>query len=152
MTCRQHDFHWYQNFCTESGWKCCVCQHKPGEPPGFSPELDRAELERKVGAVMHDLHDANFIYISNGTGGDGLTSAIAERCRAEGRYDQGSIALFILESQVPSHAAYWKGISDGIVDGHDPRRRCHCGKLANQYRGDHAYCSFECAKQKELPW
>lgn len=149
MSC-QHDYHWYQDFCTEAGWKCCMCSEKPGEPPGFSPELDRAEIERKVGAVMHDLRDADFIYISNGTGGDGLTAGIAERCKAEGRFDQASIALFILEAVTPSHAAYWKGVSDGIVAGKDPRRRCHCGRLAHTYVGDRAFCSFACEGQREL--
>ena len=149
--CR-HDYHWYSNFVTEAGWKCCLCNEKPGEPPGFSPALDRAELERKVCAVMSDLHDANFIYISNGSGGDMLTADVVEWCRRQNRFDQGSIAFFILATVVPSHAKYWGEVSEGVIAGKDPRRRCHCGRLSTMTIGDRAYCSSDCQAQKELPW
>lgn len=128
MTCK-HEFQYYLES-NEAGWRCCLCEHKPGEPTGFSPELDRVQLERKVFAVLDGLHNADVIYISNGTGGDMLMADVAERCREVNRYDQYSIALFVLEATAPRHAEYWKQISDAIVAGKDPRDRCHCGKLA----------------------
>jgi hypothetical protein len=129
VTC-SHDFHWFPDFATEAGWKCVKCSHRPGEPDGFSPLHDRELLDRKVFALLNDLCNQNLIYISNGTDGEGIELSVAARCRTDGRYDQGSILLFILEAKVPGHAKYWKEISDGVIRGSDPRRRCHCGKLS----------------------
>ncbi len=46
-TC-EHDFHWFADPANERGWRCVACEHKPGEPPGFSPAHDRSHVERKV--------------------------------------------------------------------------------------------------------
>ena len=145
-TC-EHEFYYYLAV-NEEGWRCCACRFKPGDPPGFCPELDVAQLYTKVGGIMHDLCDAHVIYVSNGTAGDGLTGDIVARCKAEGRYDQESIALFILESSAPGHSRYWKPITDGILAGKDPRRRCRCGKLPSLYTGGEAYC-WECSPKAE---
>lgn len=49
----------------EDGWKC-TCGFQPGEPPGFSPQLDRKQIWIKVYGLLNDLTNANFISISNG--------------------------------------------------------------------------------------
>jgi hypothetical protein len=126
----EHDVHWYPEAANEAGWRCCTCGHKPGEPPGFDPQRDRDEIARKVWATLHDMHDAKIVYISNGSMGDGLTADIAARCRSEGVFDSYSIALFVLESLTPSHAKYWREVSEGILAGKDPRKRCWCGALS----------------------
>jgi hypothetical protein len=125
----EHEFYFYA--CTnEDGWKCCACDEKPGEPPGFSPELDRKYIARKVFGLLDDLHNHDLVHVSNGCGGDSIVAAVSERCRREGVYDQQSILAFILGEDGGSHARYWKEISDGIIAGQDPRDRCHCGALA----------------------
>jgi hypothetical protein len=131
--CKHPEFYFYPTPATEAGWKCSACPFKPGEPPGFSPGLDRSHTQIKVMGLLLDLHNHDFVYVSNGSHGEGLEHTVAERCKAEGRFDQYSILLFILEAMTPSHAKYWKGVSDGIVAGKDPRNRCPCGKLAQVY-------------------
>lgn len=134
----EHKTFYYYPATNEDGWKCADrCGEKmPGDPPGYRPDLDRDEIWLKVGGLLNDLHGADLVYVSNGTGGDGLTSTVADRCKREGRFDQYSILLFLLEEMTPSHADYWKEISDGVVSGRDPRRRCAeegCGRLATVY-------------------
>ena len=58
-----------------------------------------------------------------------MTHAATERCRETGRFDQYSIVEFIFASQ-ESHGEYWKKISEGVLAGDDPRRRCPGGRLA----------------------
>jgi hypothetical protein len=125
----EHDYHWYPAV-NEEGWRCCVCEHKPGEPPGFDPGRDRADIGRKVWAILHDLDAAKIVHVSNATAGDAITHGVAQRCRATSRYDQSSIALYILEGLAPSHADYWHAISVGVLDGKDTRPRCWCGALS----------------------
>jgi hypothetical protein len=154
--CKEHDYHWYSDGCNEAGWKCTACDHQPGEPPGFSPQLDRERIFWKVGAVLHDMTDADLISVSNGSEGDCLTAQIADRCVAENLFDQYSIQLFLLREMTPSHAEYWKEIGEGILTGNDPRDRCHCGKLATGHQfdanGKASYCSFEHAPKHEMPF
>jgi hypothetical protein len=125
----EHEFYYYAA-ANEAGWKCCVCGERPGEPPGFSPQLDRTRLERKVFGLLDDLHNHNLVYVSNGCGGDAIVADVAERCRADGVYDQASILAFILGTDGGRHAKYWKEVSDAIIAGRDPRNRCACGALA----------------------
>lgn len=148
MDCK-HEYYYYPHI-NEEGWKCVSCEDKPGEPAGFSPQLDREEIEIKVGGILNDMDAASLIHISNGSYGDVLQGHVADRCRKEERYDQYSIVLFIMEVEAPSHAKFWKGISDGIVTGNDPRDRCHCGQLATSWQGDNKFCSGECSKQMAL--
>lgn len=126
----EHEFYYYAAT-NEDGWKCCACDEKPGEPPGFCPELDRKLIERKVFGLLDDLHNASLVYVSNGCGGDAIVASVAERCRSEGVYDQASILAFIVGEDGGSHAKFWKAISDGIIAGKDPRGRCACGKLSS---------------------
>lgn len=134
-----HEYHYFAAT-NEDGWKCSWCQHKPGEPPGFSPELDRARLEFKVFALLSDLTNADLVYVSNGTSGDAIVSEVEKRCRKEQRYDQYSILLFILDLMTERHALYWSKVSEAIVAGKDERKRCHCGNLATVSRGDKYWC------------
>lgn len=142
--------HWftYRPAINEEGWHCALCDHRPGEPPGYAPELDRDAIHRKVYALLTHLHEQRLVYVSNGTEGDGIIAAVADRCVAAGRYDQGTILLFLLEAMTPDGAAYWQRIGDGIRAGNDPRERCPCGKLStlSVYAPDGwaHYCSNEC--------
>lgn len=149
--CKAHEFHFYPDYAQERGWRCCFCSEKPGEPPGYSPQLDRERIEAKVYGILDTVHQADLIYISNSCHGDAIVSGVAERCREEGRYDQGSILAFIVGDQ-DKHAEYWKKIGDSIIAGKDIRERCPCGKLANTYSGGLAACGFECLeKQRPSP-
>jgi len=134
--CGHKEFYYYPAP-NEAGWKCVDCGQKmPGDPAGYRPDLDRKEIRLKAGGLLNDLHNANLIYISNGSHGDHIEAKVADRCRREGRFDQYSILLLILEELTPSHAEYWKRVGDGVVSGNDPRSRCDeegCGKLADSY-------------------
>lgn len=130
-----HEFHWYLDekhdaAACEAGWQCCSCGHRPGDPPGFSPEHDRKLIDHKVMAVLMDLDNSGVVRVGNGSAGDWLESTVATRCRTEKRFDQYSIALFILEAMTPGHAKFWAETSEAILAGNDPRRRCHCGALS----------------------
>jgi hypothetical protein len=150
--CGEHEFHYYSAI-NEDGWKCTDCGHRPGEPPGFSPELDRKLIWMKVGAILWDACAERLISVSNGSGADVLTSVVADRCVKEGRFDQYSILLYILEEETPEHAEYWKEISAGVLSGADPRDRCHCGKLATMRIGKVGhYCSDACAPTEQQIW
>lgn len=137
-----HDYYFYPST-NEDGWKCANCGDRPGEPAGFSPALDRLLIDIKVGGLLNDLCDHDFIHVSNGTGGDILTDIITKRCVAENLFDQYSILMFILESETPSHAKYWADVSESILAGRDKRDRCACGKLV-AIIGTGKWCSFEC--------
>lgn len=132
--CKHQTFYYYPAT-NEDGWKCSDCGEKmPGDPPGFRPDLDREPdfLYVKVDGLLRDLVLADLVYVSNSGEGDYIVRAVGTRCIGEGRFDQYSILLFILEEMTPSHAKYWKGISDGVVSGNDPRPRCDeegCNKL-----------------------
>ena len=108
---------------------------------GFSPELDRKRLYFKVYALLNTLHDSDLVYVSNGDMGESLIKAVSARCWNEKRFDQYSIALFLLELITDSHATYWAKVSEGVISGKDERARCHCGKLANGSRGAVSFCS-----------
>lgn len=128
----EHDFYYYLDT-NEEGWRCCSCAYRPGEPQGFSPELDRSHTYQKVMGILLDLHNGDFVHVSNGTHGECLQEMVTERCRREGIYDQYSITLFLLEALTASHQKYWKEVSDGVIAGKDPRRRCPCGALATSF-------------------
>jgi hypothetical protein len=142
MACDKCDYHYYPNP-NEAGWQCPACGHRPGEPPGFSPELDRKLIEIKAGGLLMELTMAELIYVSNGSSGELLTARVADRCVRENRYDQYSILLYLLEITTESHAEYWQEISENILKETDIRDRCHCGKLATSWTGDKGYCSME---------
>jgi hypothetical protein len=140
--------HDYQYFAAtnENGWRCVFCKDQPGEPPGFSPELDRSRLEFKVFALLNDLTNSDLVYVSNGTGGDAIVGDVESRCRKEQRYDQYSILLFILDVMTERHALYWSKVSEAIVAGKDERERCYCGKLSTCSRGAERFCTEHWSK------
>jgi hypothetical protein len=122
---------WYGSPADERGWICADCGWMPGEAPGYSPEHDRSHIHTKTDSILHDLNDAGIVCVSNGSSGEAIASAVADRCVREGIYDSVSIARFILELGADSHAKFWKDRSDSIINGSDNRDRCRCGKLAN---------------------
>lgn len=83
-------------------WKRCVNEDgwrdasDPNTSLGFRPDLDREHIEAKVNALMLDLHDQTFIYISNGTEGEIVANRVVRRCREKGRFDQISILHWII--------------------------------------------------------
>lgn len=137
-----HELYWHADPCNERGWKCIACDYRPGEPAGFSPERDRSHLVTKIESILHTLHDAEIVYVSNGDHGAWIASRVASACRARDLYDSVSIARLVLEVLGDAaHAKFWRDISEGILVGRDPRPRCHCGKLSNAYVNGKRYCS-----------
>lgn len=144
------DFHYYPAT-NEDGWRCIYCDHHPGEPPGFSPQLDRELIGLKVGAILHDACNAHLISVSNGSDGDCLSALIADKCVRADRFDQYSILFYLLAEMTPSHAEHWREVSDGIIAGANKRNRCHCGKLATLHIGGQGdYCSMAHAPKEEM--
>ena len=87
----------------EDGWKGF-----PDEQLGFRPDLDVDLIERKVHGLLLELHEAKFVYVSNGTMGEVITENVVARCRKEDVYDQHSILRFILEDpNLAEDADYW---------------------------------------------
>lgn len=138
------EVYWY-SATNEDGWRCCRCQHKPGEPPGFSPQLDRDLIAIKVHSILHDMHESNVVYVSSGSMGDGIACMVEKMCVKDQKYDQYSIALFILKVMAPSHAKYWKKVSRGVLSGKDVRNRCHCGALSTRSRGFNGQWEYRCS-------
>lgn len=121
----------------EDGW-ICGCGEKPGEPPGYCPELDRANTTDKVSDLLHHLAgewaDAEYVCVSNGSHGAGIVEAVTAECQKQHRYDQLFILVQILDvNGASAHSDFWKKVNDGIVAGEDPRDRCACGKLATSW-------------------
>lgn len=134
-TPRPHEceFSWYLEGANEYGWKCMVCRAgcTEFEPAGYNPRLDVERIYDKVSAILMDLHMAEVVYVSNGSMGEAVTHDVAQRCRAAGVYDQGSIVGFIVALvSGERHAKFWKEIGEGVRAGKDPRDRCACGKLS----------------------
>ncbi len=151
MTC-PHEFFWYPAPHNETGWRCVNCQHKPGEPPGYSPELDRSDTYNKVNCLLMDMANHERVSVSNGSTGDAITSSVVKRCHETKRYDQESIVMFLAEL-CAGDGKYWRELGERIVAGEDPRPRCVCGKLAAIYSNNSRYCSSECMGiNPELPF
>lgn len=132
MTDHKHEFVWKLNDCNETGWHCLGCDHKPGEPPGYSPHLDRSHTDEKIASILMSLHMQDFVYVSNGTEGADIEVEVARRCHRDAAFDQLSIIGFIVDElgRGGKHAAYWREIGEGVISGNDKRNRCACGALA----------------------
>lgn len=141
--CDGSEWAWYLAD-NEEGWKCLDCGHKPGEPPGYSPELDREEIGSKIYSILLELTQSHstepgFVYVSNGSMGDGIVAVTAAWCRETGHYDQASIAWKCIEN-CGAKSDFWREQGEAIRAGKDPRRRCNCGVLATVFTKDGAWC------------
>lgn len=146
MSC-DHDYFYYPAT-NEDGWKCSSCGHKPGEPEGFSPKLDRKQTFNKVHGLCSELHEADLIYFSNSDHGMGIADVVASRCLTEGKFDQYSIIQWVFECE-KSHGDYWKKISEGVLENNDERRRCPCGLLSSSAQnvgGKYTEWTYRCSK------
>ena len=128
-TCEHHGLFWYLAT-NEDGWRCVDCDWRPGDPAGFSPQHDRSHLIVKVRNILHDLHEAGFIYVSNGSHGEHIAATVATICDRLQLFDQYGIISRILLHLSSDHSAYWRRISEGVLTGDDKRDRCPCGALA----------------------
>lgn len=126
----KHETYYWTLATNENGWACSNCGWKPGEPEGFSPQIDRSHISSKVECILLDMHAQNFVRVGYGSEGEWLANDVAARCKRIGLYDQYTIVREIMFSLGNSHAKYWKDVSNGIIAGNDPRNRCQCGKLA----------------------
>lgn len=145
--CKGTSHCWRISPCNEDGWGCPDCGHVlPGEPPGYSPQLDREETVSKVDSILQHLHHWDFIHISNSSEGDSAVHFIAGLCHELGLFDQLSIITLICQHK--GSAKYWRELGEAILNGRDPRRRCDCGKLATRFQGDRAWCSDACQKKE----
>lgn len=140
--CGTPDLYWKNTPCNETGWHCLECKLPiKGEPPGFSPKLDKMRIDLKVSAALIELHTFELIYISNSDAGDAIEAAVVNRCKRARRYDQWSVIFFIMDEITnPNHAKFWQKLGAAIRKGEDPRRRCHCGALATCF-GSETTCS-----------
>ena len=79
------DWFWYtkKGYVNEDGWS-----DDYGDTTQYRPDLDREFAEEKARCILTELHEGHFLYVSNGTMGDGIAASIARTCRAENRYDQ----------------------------------------------------------------
>jgi len=149
------DLHWYPAT-SEDGWKCCHCGHRPGEPEGYDPFLDRYLTGIKVGGLLNDLHRLDLIYVSNGTAGDGLTEYVARQCRERGSYTQTTILGLLIADR----SEYWDKLANEIITGTDTRTRCPGGRIStwSTWAGDTRVdrCSDEtctaCAQARVNPF
>ena len=137
-TC-EHEFYWSAPAINEVGWFCITCRHKPGEPPGFDPQLDRELISEKCSAILGELVDTGWFCPMNSDVGLAMSAAAARACVDTGCFDQQTIVATLMGSpsgihSSVSYAAYWKQISEGILSGHDERARCHCGELATAFK------------------
>jgi hypothetical protein len=127
--CNQSDYWFFDKATNEDGWRCGECQHKPGEPAGFCPQLDRDEIGAKVDCLLRDLHDNGFLHVSNGSCGEGLVAHVAGECRTLGKFDQYTICQLLFAAN-ESHGQYWQKVSYGVLTGNDTRNRCPCGAIS----------------------
>ncbi len=148
MTCQHELVYWFPALgaCNERGWKC-ACGHLPGEPPGYSPQLDAARLRTKIWCILHEVADAHIVYVSNSDEGEGITDEVARTVEASGNRDQYSIVLAILQAMTPSHAAYWREVGDGVRAGKDERNRCACGQLSTSSRHYQGKSFYSCGAE-----
>lgn len=96
--------YFYRNSINEDGWEC-----QCGQKLGYRPDLDKEHLYMKVSGLLLDLHDNRFVYISNGSEGEGITDHVYQKCRNARRYDQAYILKSIIEAVGwRSHSDYWR--------------------------------------------
>lgn len=102
--CKHEESYWAASV-NEDGWVCISCGRI-----GFRPDLDRAHTGQKVIDILTDLHvhDEELVYVPNGSTGDCIAEAVANRCHKEGRFTQHDILRFILDDPNVTRGDYWK--------------------------------------------
>jgi hypothetical protein len=139
---------WRLSPANETGWQCMDCLRRPGEPPGFCPELDREFTETKVNAILEDLNGYQLVYVSNGDQGEHAHHDRGEEVPGNRLLRPILDPGLLIEELNATHAAYWKGISEGVISGIDPRSRCWCGELAKVFIvGGESFCGSEHKQQ-----
>lgn len=130
----------YTAWATERGWKCSSCDHRPGEPDGYSPFLDRTLIGAKVECIQFELAGEfggrPLIGYSNSSHGAGVLGEVVQRCEQRGFYDQKSIIAFLMLANQGSSAKFWADRGEKILAGNDPRTRCNhpdCNELATVF-------------------
>ena len=101
--CQEPEPYYYLS-CNENGWKCLNCKTELG----FSPDLDREYIDRKVDGILHDLVHGNFLYISNNSEGSFIVAKVCDRCFELEKFDQLTIFQEILQHIQPRFSSYWK--------------------------------------------
>lgn len=151
MTC-SHAWRWDLKPHNESGWLCFLCDHKPGEPAGYSPQLDRSETVCKVECILLMMADYNLVSVSNSDHGDAICAMVADRCHRTGRFDQESIVSFLAD-ECSGGGKYWRELGTSIMVGNDTRPRCDCGQLSTVSQGTKRWCSECCVyRSQEYPF
>lgn len=118
QNCPHANLYWYPAI-NEDGWMCADCLVRPGEPPGFSPELDRSHLYVKVDNLLRELMEAKLVHVSNSSEGDWITREAMAVCRSACTYDQYSILAAILGHMAKPYAEYWKSAGERTMEGKD---------------------------------
>lgn len=139
-----HEWVWKPSI-NEDGWHCFFCSVKPGEPAGYSPQIDRDLLEEKIEQIISTLHDSQLLYISNNDYAIYLINAVKNLCQENKKFDQYSIVEYIFR-ELSDHGDYWKIIGDNILAGNDQRARCLCGQLATCFRSSGGQKTYSCYK------
>jgi len=75
--------------------------------------LDIVALRTKVSDLLYRLDDNEFLYVSTGSEGDGLVSAVMRACVEAHRFDQQFIIHALFES------GGWREQSDHFAEGVD---------------------------------
>jgi len=89
------DMIFYYPKVNNSGWRCGSCQYEFGE----REDWDKERIWSKVHGLLLDIHDNNFIYISNGTMGDIITDNIVFTCKKAQKYTQDFILKQIFKDK-----------------------------------------------------
>lgn len=127
MACNHPAPQWRLTGCNEDGWHCAECD----KALGFRPDLDREHTHEKVGVVLLWLHEHEFMYISNSSEGDSITSEVAHLCAAADEYDQQTIIYLIAACGREDHAKFWQ----------DEAKQAQCEHPSRTLEGSSAVCN-----------
>lgn len=117
MICKHETPQWHLADCNEDGWKCAECGHAFG----FRPDFDREFTLDKVDAILFWLHEHDFLYVSNSTEGDSITSNVAAWCHESGTFDQQSIVMMLARQGQQRHAEFWRNEAKQAMCSHPSR-------------------------------
>ncbi len=86
MACKHESTYYYPSV-NDDGWRCVDCDTEFGKNEG----IDKKLIYTKVRGLLHDLHEAKLIYVSNGTDGDCITSIVCDSFQKDNDFSQGYI-------------------------------------------------------------